>query len=67
VTSFINILPILFISEGCALSLPVIESIIDLDNTPTVSTHVRNMLTKIGCANRTEAAAYAMRHGCSGV
>jgi DNA-binding NarL/FixJ family response regulator len=29
----------------------------------TVSTHVRNILTKIGCANRTEAAAYAVRHG----
>jgi DNA-binding CsgD family transcriptional regulator len=33
----------------------------------TVSTHVRNILTKIGCANRTEAAAYAMRHGLSGM
>jgi DNA-binding NarL/FixJ family response regulator len=32
----------------------------------TVSTHVRNILTKTGCANRTEAAAYAMRHGLSG-
>ena len=32
----------------------------------TVSTHVRNILTKIGCANRTEAAAYAVRHGLSG-
>jgi len=31
----------------------------------TVSTHVRNILTKSGCANRTEAAAYAMRHGLS--
>jgi DNA-binding NarL/FixJ family response regulator len=29
----------------------------------TVATHVRNILTKTGCANRTEAAAYAMRHG----
>ncbi len=27
----------------------------------TVATHVRNILTKTGCANRTEAAAYAMR------
>lgn len=32
----------------------------------TVSTHVRNILTKTGSANRTEAAAYAMRHGLSG-
>jgi DNA-binding NarL/FixJ family response regulator len=29
----------------------------------TVATHVRNILTKTGSANRTEAAAYAMRHG----
>ena len=29
----------------------------------TVATHVRNILAKTGCANRTEAAAYAMRHG----
>lgn len=29
----------------------------------TVSSHVRNILAKIGAANRTEAAAYAMRHG----
>jgi DNA-binding CsgD family transcriptional regulator len=32
----------------------------------TVSTHVRNILTKTGSANRTEAAAYAMRYGLSG-
>jgi DNA-binding CsgD family transcriptional regulator len=31
----------------------------------TVSTHVRNIFTKIGCANRTEAAAYALRHDLS--
>ncbi|HEY3730376.1 MAG TPA: AAA family ATPase [Steroidobacteraceae bacterium] len=29
----------------------------------TVATHVRNILNKTQCANRTEAAAYAMRHG----
>jgi DNA-binding NarL/FixJ family response regulator len=28
----------------------------------TVATHIRSILTKAGCANRTEAAAYAMRH-----
>lgn len=29
----------------------------------TVATHVRNILAKTGCANRTEAAAYALRQG----
>jgi class 3 adenylate cyclase/DNA-binding NarL/FixJ family response regulator len=29
----------------------------------TVATHVRNILTKTGTANRTEAAAYALRQG----
>ncbi len=33
----------------------------------TVATHVRNILAKTGCANRTEAAAYAMRHRLAGV
>jgi DNA-binding NarL/FixJ family response regulator len=31
----------------------------------TVATHIRSILTKAGCANRTEAAAYAMRHELS--
>ncbi len=29
----------------------------------TVATHVRNILNKTRCANRTEAATYAIRHG----
>jgi DNA-binding NarL/FixJ family response regulator len=29
----------------------------------TVSTHVTNILAKIGAANRTEAATYANKHG----
>jgi DNA-binding CsgD family transcriptional regulator len=29
----------------------------------TVATHVRNILAKTGCANRTEAAAHALRRG----
>ena len=29
----------------------------------TVANHVRGILAKTGCANRTEAAAYASRHG----
>jgi DNA-binding NarL/FixJ family response regulator len=29
----------------------------------TVATHVHNILAKTGCANRTEAAAYALRQG----
>jgi DNA-binding NarL/FixJ family response regulator len=29
----------------------------------TVATHCRNIFAKTGCANRTEAAAYALRHG----
>jgi len=33
----------------------------------TVATHVRNILNKTQCANRTEAAAYAIRHGLQGV
>jgi DNA-binding NarL/FixJ family response regulator len=28
-----------------------------------VANHVRNILAKIDCANRTEAAAFAARHG----
>jgi DNA-binding NarL/FixJ family response regulator len=29
----------------------------------TVANHVRSILRKTGCANRTEAASYAHRHG----
>jgi DNA-binding NarL/FixJ family response regulator len=29
----------------------------------TVATHVRSILNKTQCANRTEAATYAIRHG----
>ena len=29
----------------------------------TVTNHVKNILGKTGCSNRTEAAAYAIRHG----
>jgi DNA-binding CsgD family transcriptional regulator len=29
----------------------------------TVANHLRSILTKIGCANRTEATVYALRHG----
>ena len=32
-------------------------------STNTVANHVRNILAKIDCANRTEAAAFAVRHG----
>jgi DNA-binding CsgD family transcriptional regulator len=33
----------------------------------TVATHVRNILNKTQCANRTEAAAYAIRHDLQSV
>ena len=29
----------------------------------TAANHIRNILRKTGCANRTEAAGYAHRHG----
>ena len=29
----------------------------------TVTNHVKNILGKTSCSNRTEAAAYAIRHG----
>ena len=29
----------------------------------TVADHVRSVLRKTGCANRTQATAYARRHG----
>jgi predicted ATPase/DNA-binding CsgD family transcriptional regulator len=34
--------------------------------TYTASTHVRNILAKLGAASRTEAAVYAFRHGLAG-
>jgi DNA-binding NarL/FixJ family response regulator len=38
----------------------IVEALYSLN---TVATHVRNILTKTGTANRTEAAAYALRCG----
>jgi len=32
----------------------------------TASTHVRNILAKLGAESRTAAAAYAFRHGLAG-
>lgn len=32
----------------------------------TVANHVRSILAKVGCENRTEATAYAVRHGLAG-
>ena len=33
----------------------------------TAANHVRSILRKTGCANRTEAASYAHRHGLASV
>ena len=54
----LDVLRLLAIGRGNADIALVLE--ISLN---TVATHVRNILAKTGCANRTEAAAYAMRHG----
>ena len=53
----LEVLRLLAIGRGNADIALVLE--ISLN---TVATHVRNILAKTGCANRTEAAAYAMRH-----
>ena len=53
-----DVLRLLAIGRGNADIALVLE--ISLN---TVATHVRNILAKTDCANRTEAAAYAMRHG----
>jgi DNA-binding CsgD family transcriptional regulator len=54
----LEVLRLLAIGRGNADVAMVLE--ISLN---TVATHVRNIFAKTGCANRTEAAAYAMRHG----
>jgi DNA-binding CsgD family transcriptional regulator len=54
----LDVLRLLAIGRGnadIALALAIGQS--------TVATHVHNILTKTGCANRTEAAAYAARLG----
>ena len=54
----LDVLRLLAIGRGnadIALALAIGQS--------TVATHVHNILTKTGCANRTEAAAYAVRLG----
>jgi DNA-binding CsgD family transcriptional regulator len=54
----LDVLRLLAIGRGnadIALALAIGQS--------TVATHVHNILTKTGCANRTEAAAYALRLG----
>jgi DNA-binding NarL/FixJ family response regulator len=33
----------------------------------TAANHIRSILRKTGCANRTEAASYAHRHGLAGL
>ncbi len=32
----------------------------------TAANHIRSILLKTGCANRTEAAGWALRHGLAG-
>jgi DNA-binding NarL/FixJ family response regulator len=54
----LEVLRLLAIGRGNADIATVLEI-----GQSTVATHVHNILTKTGCANRTEAAAYAVRHG----
>jgi len=54
----LEVLRLLSIGRGNA----DIGSVLDISQS-TVATHVHNILVKTGCANRTEAAAYSVRHG----
>ena len=53
----LEVLRLLAIGRGNA----DIGSVLEIGQS-TVATHVHSILTKTGCANRTEAAAYAVRH-----
>jgi ATP/maltotriose-dependent transcriptional regulator MalT len=53
----LEVLRLLAIGRGNADIATVLEI-----GQSTVATHVHNILVKTGCANRTEAAAYAVRH-----
>ncbi len=57
-TREIEVLRLLAIGRGNA-DIALVLSI----SLSTVATHVRNIFAKTGCANRTEAAAHALRHG----
>jgi DNA-binding CsgD family transcriptional regulator len=56
-TRELEVLRLLAIGRGNADIALVLEI-----GSSTVATHVHNILVKTGCANRTEAAAYAARH-----